>query len=239
MPAARIGFTSREAGLAYFRQWQHDYWFCIRLAGGEPVRLYPEAVADYGAALEGLDGLMLTGGGDLHPSLFGQEVDGTDANTIYPERDRMELGLVQAAVRRNMPLLGICRGIQVINVALGGTLAQHVEGHTGKNDTFDKPLFHTISVRPRSLLDRTLGSGLSLETNSYHHQAILSRDLAPALLASGIAADGVIEAVEHPVHPWLLGVQWHPERLYELGEAHQRLFTAFVAAARQYRMSHV
>ncbi|NOZ71531.1 MAG: type 1 glutamine amidotransferase [Chloroflexi bacterium] len=233
----RIGFTSREANRQYFITWQRDYWFSIRLGGGEPVRLYPEVVKDADEALAQLDGLLLTGGGDVDPQIYQQALNGTDPHTIYPERDRMEMALVQAAIARNMPVFGICRGIQVINVALGGGLTQHIEGHTGKNNTFDAPRPHSVTVRPHSLLDRIMDSGLTIQVNSYHHQAVCSHDLADALIATGIASDGVIEALEHPVHPWLLGVQWHPERLYELDASHERLFTTFVQAAHHYHLS--
>jgi putative glutamine amidotransferase len=231
----RIGFTSREANRDYFITWQRDYWFSIRLGGGEPIRLYPSIVENVETVLDQIDGLLLTGGGDMDPEIYHQPPNGTDPNTIYPERDRMEIALVQAALQRNMPIFGICRGIQVINVALGGSLTQHVEGHTGKNNTFDAPRPHAVTVRPHSLLDHVMQAGLTIQTNSYHHQAVRSEDLADSLIASGIANDGVIEALEHPVHPWLLGVQWHPERLYELDVSHERLFTSFVQAAYHYQ----
>jgi putative glutamine amidotransferase len=234
-PLPRIGYTSREADIAYFHKFQHDYWFSILIGGGEPVRLYPDIVHDCDAVLDTLDGLVLTGGGDMDPALYGRKIDGTDANTIYPERDRMELGLTRAAVARDMPIFGVCRGIQVINVALGGTLTQHVEGHTGKNNTFAAPRPHAVNIQPGSLLDRTLVCGPIIEANSYHHQAVLPADLAPGLVITGQTADGVIEAMEHIEHPWLLGVQWHPERLYELCIEHRRLWEGFVEAARAYR----
>lgn len=229
----RIGFTSREENIDYFIRWQRDYWFCLQLAGAEPVRLYPEAVHDYHAALDGLDGLLLTGGGDIDPAQYGQPIDGTDPDTIYPERDRMELGLARAAVERGLPVFGICRGIQVMNVALGGCLIQHVEGHTGKNNTFEQPKPHLVRLQPDSLIERVMANGPKVLTNSYHHQALCVDGLAPGLVATGFAEDGTVEVVEMPDHPWFLGVQWHPERLYELGPEHRRLFEAFAAAARR------
>lgn len=228
----RIGFTSREADYNYFLQWQRDYWFSILLAGGEPVRLVPETITDFEKALADLDGLLLTGGGDIDPAHYGQALAGTDPASIYPERDRLELGLTRAAFARGLPTLGICRGIQVMNVALGGGLVQHHENHTGDANTFNAPRPHTVTITPGALLDRTLAAGPLLHTNSYHHQALTVANLAPGLLASGFASDGIIEAVEHPGHPWFLGVQWHPERQYELGDEHRRLFTAFVDACR-------
>ncbi|RME84497.1 MAG: gamma-glutamyl-gamma-aminobutyrate hydrolase family protein [Caldilineae bacterium] len=234
MSRPRIGFTSREKDAGYFHRWQRDYWFCILLAGGEPVRLYPEIVPDAGAVLDKLDGLILTGGGDVDPEHYGHALNGTVAHSIYPERDRMELALVQAAIEREMPLFGICRGIQVLNVALGGTLTQHVQNHAAKINSFDGSRPHLVNVRAPSLLYEILQTR-SATVNSYHHQAVCSADLAPPLLATAIAPDGVIEAVEHVTHPWLLGVQWHPERLYELGEEHRRLFETFVDAADHYR----
>ncbi len=228
----RIGFTSREADFAYFLQWQRDYWFSILLAGGEPVRLTPDAVGDFEAALAGLDGLLLTGGGDIDPAQYGQVMAGTDPASIYPERDRLELGLTRAAFARGLPTLGVCRGIQVMNVALGGSLIQHHDNHTGDANTFNQPRPHPVQIAPGTLLDRTLACGPLLHTNSYHHQALSSAGLAPGLIASAHALDGIIEAIESPDHPWFLGVQWHPERQYELGPEHGRLFQALVAASR-------
>lgn len=233
----RIGFSSREADRGTFLKWQRDYWFSIRLAGGEPVRLYPEIVPDPAATLDSIDGLLLSGGGDIDPQQYGQALAGADPTAIYPRRDQMEIALLHGAMQRHMPVFGVCRGIQLINVALGGQLTQHVDGHTGQTNSFAAPRPHEVTVRPRSLLDRVMSAGLSLQVNSYHHQAVRDSDLAPALIASGIAPDGVVEALEHPVHPWLLGVQWHPERLYELDDVHGRLFVAFVEAARHYRQT--
>ncbi len=233
----RIGYTSREADKAYFLKWQRDYWYSVLLAGGEPVQLNPEFTQDYDAVLDTLDGLLLTGGGDMDPALYGQAMNGTDANSIYPERDRMEMALTRAALERNMPVFGVCRGIQVINVALGGTLAQHVEGHTGKNNSFDAPRPHAVRIQPGSLLDRTLACGPAIDANSYHHQAVMPADLAPGLVISGQTTDGVVEALEHADHPWFLAVQWHPERLYELGDEHRRIWEDFVEAARSYRQA--
>lgn len=230
----RIGYTSQDADDAYFHKWQHDYWFSILIGGGEPVRLYPEIVQDCNVVLDSVDGLLLTGGGDMDPALYGQAINGTEADSIGPERDGMEVALTRTAVERFMPVFGVCRGIQVINVALGGTLTQHVEGHTGKTNSFDEPRPHPVSVQPGSLLDRTLACGPTVAANSYHHQAIMPADLAPGLVITGQATDDVIEALEHVDHPWLLGVQWHPERLYELGDEHRLLWKGFVEAARAY-----
>ncbi|MCO6451332.1 MAG: gamma-glutamyl-gamma-aminobutyrate hydrolase family protein [Caldilineales bacterium] len=228
----RIGFTSREENIDYFLKWQRDYWFAIQSAGGEPVRLVPEEVQDFESTLDGLDGLLLTGGGDVHPAYYDQDIDGADPASIFPERDRLEIGLVRAAAARHMPIFGICRGFQVLNVALGGSLIQHTEGHSGKTNSFEGPRPHEVSIRPGSLLDRTLACGPSVLANSYHHQAVRPANLAAGLAASGWAEDGVIEALESPNGGWILGVQWHPERLYELGTEHRRLFDGFVAASR-------
>ncbi|MCP4167545.1 MAG: gamma-glutamyl-gamma-aminobutyrate hydrolase family protein [Chloroflexi bacterium] len=236
MTKPRIGFTSREAGRETFLAWQRDYWFCIELAGGEPISLSPAATADIETRLDRIDGLLLTGGGDLHPRLYGQPINGAATESIRTDRDEMELALTAAAMERGMPILGVCRGIQVLNVALGGTLTQDWEGHTGKENSFDAPKPHAVSIRERSLLDQVLACGSTVTVNSYHHQAICDHDLASQLIATGISADGVIEAVEHVVQPWLLGVQWHPERLYELGPEHRRLFVEFVKAARGYQL---
>ncbi len=237
----RIGYTSREADIAYFHKFQHDYWFSISLGGGEPVQLYPETMHDYEAVLDTLDGLVLTGGGDMNPALYGQEIDGTSEKSIYPERDRMELGLTKAAVERGMPIFGICRGHQVINVALGGSLLQHIDNHRAKKKTpdeiFPSPPPHPVTIQPNSLLDQTLACGPIIETNTYHHQAIGAANLASSLIPTGYSQDGLIEAFELPDYPWLLGVQWHPERLYELCDEHRRIWEGFVEAARAYHQA--
>jgi putative glutamine amidotransferase len=188
-----------------------------------PTILAPERAV---AALEGagLRGLVLTGGEDVEPARYGAaphpKLEDTD-----PARDATELALIAAARARRLPILAICRGIQILNVALGGTLYQDLDSerpgpftHTGDGSR------HAVRIEPGSLLERTLGTR-SATVNSRHHQAI--RDLAPGLRAVAWSEDGLIEAAElsDAGAPWTLAVQWHPEDLNE-----RALFEGFARA---------
>lgn len=185
-----------------------------------PTMLTPERAA---AALHGVRGLVLTGGEDVAPERYGATPH-PRLGAVDPVRDAAELALIAAARARRLPILAICRGIQILNVALGGTLYQDLDSerpgpvsHAGETD-------HDVRVEPGSLLERTLGVR-SATVNSRHHQAI--RDLAPGLRAVAWAADGVIEGAE-PVDaslPWTVAVQWHPEDLTE-----RALFDGFARA---------
>ncbi len=234
MMTPRIGFTTAKRDRDYFLKWQKDFWFIITLMGGEPVPIYPDD--DLAALLPTLDGFVLTGGGDVHPRFFGQENLGTQMDTVDEARDEMELAVARYAAEQELPLLGVCRGIQVINIALGGGLIQHIEGHAQVANTFDgPPTRHFVRIAPDSLLARTLAVNPGVWVNTYHHQAVPEEDLAPGLQAVAWADDGVVEGLELPGHPYYLGVQWHPERLYELGPEHRSLFRALIAAAKMGR----
>ena len=172
-----------------------------------PPHLPPEAAIEVTSAVVGL---VLTGGEDVSPARYGAvphpELDAADA-----ARDAIEIALFQAARARRLPVLAICRGIQLVNVALGGTLFQHLpDERPGPIDHADAGGLHGLTVAPDTLMHRTLHI-LEARVNSRHHQAV--RDLAPGLRASAWAPDGVIEGAEpaSPDAPWLLAVQWHPE----------------------------
>lgn len=230
MTLPRIGYTIKTHDRKYFLDWRRDYWFAITLAGGEPVPIYPDS--DLEMLCETLDGVVLTGGGDVHPRFFGQEIAGTQMDTVDEALDELELTIARRAAAAGKPLLGICRGIQVINIALGGGLIQHIEGHAQVANTFDgPPTQHKVHIEPDSLLSRTLANGPTAMVNTYHHQAVPEDDVAAGLRVTARAEDGVVEALELPGHPYYLGVQWHPERLYELGPEHRDLFQALIAAA--------
>jgi putative glutamine amidotransferase len=178
------------------------------------------------ALLDRVDGLMVIGGADLDPATYGQETS-EHTESIYPERDEFELALTRAALERGVPFLGICRGMQLLNVALGGTLHQHLVGDDGVPShrriigTFDGTE-HEIDLEAGSLAERALG-GPTHEARCHHHQAV--DRLGDGLVVSGRARDGVIEAIELPDR-WALGVQWHPEA----GDKRE-LFHAFAEAA--------
>jgi putative glutamine amidotransferase len=204
-------------------------------AGGVPLVLSPLLGPSLAArALAGADGLLLTGGEDMDPAWYQAE----PSPHLYPpsrERDLFELALFAAARQRELPILGICRGIQVINVAMGGTLYQDLP--TERPSTIEHNAtqprdarVHSVRLAPGSRVAAALGSA-PLSVNSFHHQAIL--DLASGLTASGWTEDDLIEAVETGAGaPWLLAVQWHPEEMFADAAAPERgLFRAFVEQA--------
>ena len=202
----------------------------VTMAGGIATLLPPQAVdeAIAGRVLDGLDGLIITGGRDVDPATYGQA---PHPSTDEPARDRdaWEFALLRGALARNLPVLGICRGAQVLNVALGGTLHQHlpdVVGHTwhqAGNAVFNTSAIQTV---PGTRLATLIGA--STDAQCYHHQAI--DELGQGLLASAWDRDGVVEAIELPGEHFVVAVQWHPEeRLDDL-----RLFAAVVDAARRF-----
>lgn len=210
-----------------------QYVDAIRRAGGLPVLLPPGDPAWMGGIH--LDGMIATGGGDLNPALYGG--DGAHPQISEPdaERDETEMQMMRWLARGDLPSLMICRGLQALNVALGGTLIEHIPDHVHP-DIHRSPggswSTHPVSVEAGSLLERCC-RGRDVSTVSSHHQAI--RDLAPGLRVVAEAPDGIIEAVEAPEHPFLLAVQWHPEVSADLDPQQQALFDALVehAAGRQ------
>ncbi|MCD6031130.1 MAG: peptidase [Thermomicrobiales bacterium] len=217
------------------------YVRAVEKAGGVALILPPqrEAVA---TLVSLIDGLLLSGGADLDPARYG---DGDIHPTTYgidPERDQFEIDLFDAALRSNIPVLGICRGIQVINVALGGTLIQDVASeHPGATETghrqherglADWQVGHVTTASSDTL---PLFTEVTLGVNSFHHQAI--RDLAAGLEAVAFSPDGLIEAVVMPDAPDVFAVQWHPELMFEHDEAHLRPFTHLVQAATARRLA--
>jgi putative glutamine amidotransferase len=211
------------------------YLDAVRRAGGEPVALDPTASASQRAAvLASMDGLLLPGGADLNPALYDEEPH--PAVAVEPARDDLELAAWSAARERGVPVFGVCRGFQAINVFSGGRLVQHLEGH---DSPIDAPEAHPLHVDPASRLARILGETealLSTEVNSYHHQAVRPTDLAPGLVASAVAPHDegeLVEALEAvDLDDWLVGVQFHPERPEFIGPEFDRLWRAFVDAAR-------
>jgi putative glutamine amidotransferase len=204
------------------------YVEAIESAGGTPVPVLPGAGLD---ALDRVDGLVLTGGLDVDPKEYGQDADPAMAVEIDAERDALELPLVREAVRRDLPMLAICRGIQVLNVALGGTLIQHIPDEVPSALAHEQPnprteAGHVVRVSAGTLLHRITGAE-ELSVNSAHHQAV--KALAPGFIVDATAPDGIIEGIEDPRRRFLIGVQWHPE--YAISEGDTRLFAAFIEAS--------
>lgn len=217
-----------------------SYVSAVAGAGGIPLILSQLiGEARVARALEGCDGLLLTGGEDVDPAYYGEEPSRA-LGAVDRERDEFELALFHAARAARLPVLGICRGIQLVNVALGGTLYQDLpsERPGSLDHDPDAPRHtrtHHVRLASGSRAARALGVD-RLVPNSFHHQAI--KDLAPALVATGWSDDGVIEAVEGgSADPWLLAVQWHPEEMHADVTAPERgLFSALVEEARRTRL---
>ncbi|MEU6773951.1 gamma-glutamyl-gamma-aminobutyrate hydrolase family protein [Streptomyces sp. NPDC046759] len=198
----------------------------VQRAGGLAAMLPPDAPGHAAKTVARLDGLVIAGGPDVDPARYGAERS-PRTGPPAPERDAWELALIDAALPAGVPLLGICRGMQLLNVALGGTLIQHLEGHAEVVGVFGG---HTVKPTPGSLYAGIVPEETTVPT--YHHQAV--DRLGAGLVPSAHAADGTVEAVELPAeHGWVLGVQWHPE----MGED-PRVMTALVAAAARRATRH-
>ncbi len=202
-------------------------------AGGLPVLLPSDlAESDWQAVLGRLDGILFSGGGDVSLEHF-EGSDHIRIGEVDTVRDALELGLARAAAQQGKPFLGICRGCQVVNVALGGTLYTHIHDQIPNPLDHDYPgdmrtaLAHTVCLEAGGRLAQIMGAE-QLHVNSLHHQGL--KDLAPGLQAQAWAPDGLVEAVELGGHPFGLAVQWHPEWLTDQEET-RRLFRAFVEAA--------
>jgi putative glutamine amidotransferase len=212
------------------------YVAALRRAGGQESILLPTPLDDEGAAvlLERFDGLLLLGGGDLDPHTYGQEPN-TRVYGVSADRDTCELVLTRAALARRLPVLAICRGHQVLDVALGGTLDQDITGRDGLLEhgvpgVEDGARLHDVDVDPASRLAEAMGT-THVTVSSHHHQAV--DRVGEGLRVVARAADGVVEGIElaDPGGPWVVGAQWHPEDTAESDSPHQRLFDAFVREA--------
>ena len=222
--------------LGRFVRAELDYIEGVAEAGGVPVVL-PSVLGLRAAEalLDGLDGLLLSGGTDLEPGYYGERPISGLGPTI-PERDAFEMALLKLALRRGIPVFGICRGMQVLNVALGGTLYQDLPSQLGGDalqhcrEALKWQPVHEVRVRRSSWLGGVTG-GRPVRVNSYHHQGI--KNLGRGLRASAVSPDRVIEAVEwHDLSErWLVGVQWHPEGMRDTSPEHRHLFESHVRAA--------
>ena len=225
-------------GIANCRKLE-DYRQSILHVGGEPRILDSSMAVEQ--ALTGIDGLMLTGGDDVAPSHYGEPPHSTvvEAET---GRDAFEIALIKAARARQLPILAICRGVQVLNVACGGTLVQDIPSQLAGALTHSLPvppnepysLAHEVWIEKDSLLSTLMRERLAdadtCDVNSRHHQSV--KDLARGFTVSATAPDGVIEAIEDPTTRFCLGVQWHPENFFRTGEF-RPLFEGFLEAAQQ------
>jgi putative glutamine amidotransferase len=214
-----------------------DYEQAIRLAGGEPRLLDWDAMKP-DEALAAVDGLLLTGGGDIDPKHYGQPPS-PHVELAEAGRDEFEIAVSRSALERDLPILAICRGLQVLNVAAGGTLVQHVPDAVGTAiaHSIDEPknqLAHSVRVVAGSALAGALGTRVvtvdMCVVNSRHHQAVDA--VAPGFVVSATAPDGIIEAIERRDRRFCVGVEWHPENFWATGEF-APLFEAFVGSCRR------
>lgn len=213
------------------------YVSAVVAAGGIPVVLPPQA--DPREILAVVDGLLFSGGPDVDPTRYGDPERHPETYGVSEERDDFELTLMTAALDADKPVLGVCRGIQVMNVALGGTLIQHTNDVTDvahRQQEIDIPsdrMSHPVHV-VHPAMQLLLGDDL-LRVNSFHHQAI--KELAPGLTAAGYSDDGLIEAVIQTDRSFFAGVQWHPELMFRAHAEHLRPFASLVAAAHQHKLA--
>ncbi len=213
---------------------REQYLEAIRRAGAEPILVFPNDHVP-----EEFDGLCLTGGCDIDPARYG-EVN-TKSEEIDAQRDAIELAMLERALSRDIPVLGLCRGFQLINVHLGGSLEQHHPGHSPNYPPEGAPVSddpagsdavrHHVRAEPGSKLAAACGDEIFI-VNSSHHQVVTSDRLASDLLATAHVGE-LVEALESPAHRWVVAVQWHPERTAQVGAAATRIFDAFVAEVKR------
>ncbi len=237
----RIGITAGSDGLAENgtpRRWLSRYIRAVEAAGAEAVILKPGDGPAEGL-LKGLGGVLFTGGPDVDPKYYGEAVDPEAGVEIDPERDEFELPLARLALERDLPVLGICRGLQLLNVVLGGRLIQDLPGHRADSD--GRSAFHGLRLDRSGPLAAILGPEGEGPVNSRHHQGVGPAGLADLLvpaawaearLRTGEAVD-LVEAFYGRGFRWLFAVQCHPERADEVPAGYRNLFAAFVEAARK------
>jgi putative glutamine amidotransferase len=224
-----IGYDDRRAGLHELRQ---EYVGSVEEAGGLPFVLAPGKPADAPAFLDRLDALLLSGGSDLDPELYGRPRH-AKLGRVIRERDDFELALCREALRRDLPILAICRGQQVLNVATGGTLVQDLPselgtmvGHDPKRQRWQ--VAHEVTIVAGTRLREILGHE-TVSVNSFHHQAVDDPGRGVVVSARSVG-DGVIEGIEMPDRQFVVGVQWHPESFWRRTDGFRPLFAALTAA---------
>lgn len=223
----RVGLVSTMARTEDIPR-ENRYRLAVERAGAEAVWLpWSRNPCDWTRWAEELHGFLFTGGGDMDPKYYGEAMD-PRCGTPQPDRDEMELGLLREILRRNKPVLGICRGCQTMNVALGGTLLQNIPGHSDDPGRYTPS--HPAKILPGTLLRSVLGTE-KLLINSIHHQAI-GRP-ATGLVINAVSPDGIPEGLERPGGPLYLAVQFHPEATAERDPRMQALFDLLVKEAKK------
>ncbi len=220
-----IGITTSIEN--HFFKLNRLYCDAVVKAGGVPVLLPPVAESEIAALLAPLDGVILSGGGDIHFDFLHEPCMHPLTGSVYPERDTFELAICRYTLSHNIKTLGICRGMQIMAVGCGGALIQHIEKNNHvQGELARDTTFHSVYIRR----DTTLMDIYGLETmsvNSFHHQAVV--DAGQNMHAAAYAYDETIAALEHKTHKFFVGVQWHPECLLDTNPQHVQLFHSFVA----------
>ncbi len=229
-----IGITARHRDKRDTYRIPANYLQALRAEGGVPILLTP-GETQIEALLAALDGLVLSGGGDINPQVYGGDQTHPKIRYVCNERDEFELKLAQLALKADVPILGICRGMQILNVISGGTLYPHLPDTFGQVDHFKQDDLsqtrHTVKVIPNThLADITQVTEFSVV--SWHHQGVQAVPLGWRVAA--YSDDDLIESIEHLTHPWALGIQWHPE-FSALEPEHKRIFSAFMNAAKEHK----
>lgn len=238
-----VGLTSRHGTPEWLARHTQNYLNMLASLDITPIVLAPDSPACFpdgtqicpdvlgrlpDSVLDRLHGLILSGGGDVDPRHFGAELSGAELEQIDPARDELELNLARAALARDIPVFGICRGCQVLNVAAGGGMIQHFDGHRSPKES---TAYHDVVVEPQTHFHQIVGQD-QLAVNTFHHQGMDRASIAPLFQPAAVAHPDswLVEAYESQAHRWVIGVQWHPERVFELSDPHRRLWHSFVAA---------
>ncbi len=212
------------------------YVGAMEAAGSETRLLLPETESDVTAEdlLRGAGGLLLTGGPDVHPRRYGQEPDPSANLKLAPALDELEFRVLEHALAVDMPVLAICRGMQVLNVAFGGRLIQDLPGHRS-DDSSEEYATHQIYIAPGAKSAAVIGSAGFFRVNSYHHQGLNEAHRAPRLMSTAYSVeDGLVEGIESPEHSWVIGMQCHPERSDEVPRLFVNLFGGLHDRAEQF-----
>ena len=221
---ALIAITSEDLGNAQlYAQVMADLGAVVKV-------ITPTADGSIGELMEGVGGLLLSGGPDIDPAIYGAQPDPNVPLDLCRPLDDLELRLLDFALTANMPVLAICRGMQLLNVAFGGQLIQDLPGHRGQDE--DHASRHPIYLAPGAKAAAIIGSAGFFRVNSLHHQGLKEAQRAPALMSTAYALDdGLIEGLESPNHSWVIGLQCHPERQDEVPRSFANLFAAFLERA--------
>jgi putative glutamine amidotransferase len=223
-PVIGVSFGSERHARA---EKEAHYLRALERAGAEPLVVRPGREAEVPDLLRKVHGWLFTGGDDIAPELYGEEPHAA-LGEVQPDRDRMDLLLARGVLAQGLPTLGVCLGMQMLTVAAGGTLVQDISSQVEGATVHAKGTRHPVRVEPGTRLASIVGAP-EVEVNSYHHQSV--KRLGRGFRAAAVAPDGVLEAMERPGEPFVLAVQWHPEREGCAPPACDGLFAAFVRAA--------